>query len=268
MSTPYEFEGLDSDLELGDTFEFEETETEGEFGRRRRPPAVRGRAPPRSLRKYARPRMLGPRLRPRVKPHPQFPVRSPFPVILPTWGSWLAQPPFATQGAAEPFARSQAGPPAAGTSYDEPPADEPSYDGVAAAEPGAMDDQQPDGSRADTAQPAATSPGGDGPQEESGRVRWLQTRLNQVLGLRLPVTGVLDPPTRSATRSFQKKHGLQADGAVGRETAWTINEIAVRVGRTASRDVPARPCGCSGASNKRRCSCRKCQQCSSRRDRF
>ena len=37
MSTPYEFEGLDSDLELGETFEFEETETEGEFGRRRRP---------------------------------------------------------------------------------------------------------------------------------------------------------------------------------------------------------------------------------------
>ena len=259
MSTPYEFEGLDSDLELGETFEFDETETEGEFGRRR-PRVVRGRAPPRLLRRYARPQKLRPRPRPRVRPHPRFSVRPRFPAILPTWGSWLAQPPFATQGTAGPFAQSRGGAPAAGASYDGPSADEPSYDGMAGGEPDAIDDQpQPNGSPDDTAQPADTPPGGDAPQEELRRVRWLQNRLNQVLGLRLPVTGVLDPPTRSATRSFQKRHGLQADGAVGHETAWTINEIAARVGRTASPDVPARPCGCSGASNQRRCSCRQCK---------
>jgi hypothetical protein len=278
MSTPYEFEVLDSDVELGDTFEFEEAETEwnGESGRWRRPVrwsgrprAVRRRAPPRSFRRSPRAPMSRPRPRLTVRPRPRFPTRSLFPVILPSWGGWLAQPPFAAQGAAEPSAWSQAGPPAAGPSYDGPPADGPSYGGAAAAEPAAMDDQQqPDGSPADTAQPADTAPGGDEPQEESARVRWLQTRLNQVLGLKLPVTGVLDPPTRSATRSFQRKHGLPADGAVSRETAWTINEIAARVGRPASLGVPARPCGCSGASNKRRCSCPQCQQRGSQRNRY
>ena len=98
MSMPYEFEGLDSDVELENTFEFgdPETEWEDEFGRRRRPArwparprAVRRRPP--AFRRFARP-TLRPRpripFRPRPRPRPQFPA------ILPSWGGWMGQPPM------------------------------------------------------------------------------------------------------------------------------------------------------------------------------
>lgn len=38
--------------------------------------------------------------------------------------------------------------------------------------------------------------------------RWLQNSLNQVLGLRLPVNGTMNPAVRSALRSFQFQRGL------------------------------------------------------------
>jgi peptidoglycan hydrolase-like protein with peptidoglycan-binding domain len=43
-------------------------------------------------------------------------------------------------------------------------------------------------------------------------VRWVQSTLDRVLGLRLPIDGVMGPETRSAIRSFQRRHGLTADG--------------------------------------------------------
>src|SRR6516162_11647151 len=46
-------------------------------------------------------------------------------------------------------------------------------------------------------------------------MRWVQSALNDVLGLRLPVNGVADSATRSAIRSFQRREGLPVDGAVG-----------------------------------------------------
>lgn len=49
-------------------------------------------------------------------------------------------------------------------------------------------------------------------------VRWVQSVLNSALGLRLPVTGVMNAPTRSALRSFQQRHGLPADGIAGPDT--------------------------------------------------
>ena len=54
--------------------------------------------------------------------------------------------------------------------------------------------------------PAEPLPGG------SEYMRWVQSALNDVLGLRLPVNGVADPATRSAIRSFQQRNGLPADG--------------------------------------------------------
>jgi hypothetical protein len=61
-------------------------------------------------------------------------------------------------------------------------------------------------------------------------VRWVQSALNRVLGLRLPVDGVMGPETRSAIRSFQKRHGLATDGIVGPDTEEALREAARAVG--------------------------------------
>lgn len=60
-------------------------------------------------------------------------------------------------------------------------------------------------------------------QAEVGRsnpdfIRWVQSGLNRILGLRLTEDGVAGAQTRSAIRSFQSKHGLLADGIVGPRT--------------------------------------------------
>ena len=39
-------------------------------------------------------------------------------------------------------------------------------------------------------------------------VRWVQSSLNQVTGLNLPVNGVMNPATREALRRFQQQQGL------------------------------------------------------------
>jgi peptidoglycan hydrolase-like protein with peptidoglycan-binding domain len=49
-------------------------------------------------------------------------------------------------------------------------------------------------------------------------IRWLQRALNQSLGIHLAEDGSNDAPTRSAIRSFQRRHGLTADGVVGPRT--------------------------------------------------
>lgn len=49
-------------------------------------------------------------------------------------------------------------------------------------------------------------------------VRWAQNCLNQILGLQLPLNGVMGPETRSAVRSFQRQQGLRASGIVGPDT--------------------------------------------------
>lgn len=45
--------------------------------------------------------------------------------------------------------------------------------------------------------------------------RWVQQSLNQLLGLRLAVDGIIGPATRSAVRTFQQRNGLMVDGIVG-----------------------------------------------------
>jgi peptidoglycan hydrolase-like protein with peptidoglycan-binding domain len=49
-------------------------------------------------------------------------------------------------------------------------------------------------------------------------MRWVQTMLNQVLNLQLPVDGISSVQTRSAIRSFQEKNGLPVTGVVGPDT--------------------------------------------------
>jgi N-acetyl-anhydromuramyl-L-alanine amidase AmpD len=52
----------------------------------------------------------------------------------------------------------------------------------------------------------------------SEKIRWVQSTLNRILHLNLPVNGVPDVQTRSAVRSFQRQRGLPADGIVGPPT--------------------------------------------------
>jgi hypothetical protein len=63
----------------------------------------------------------------------------------------------------------------------------------------------------------AAEPFGIEPQG-SEQVRWAQNALNQIMGLDLSVTGVLDVATRSALRNFQRAQGLPASGFVGPDT--------------------------------------------------
>ena len=49
-------------------------------------------------------------------------------------------------------------------------------------------------------------------------VKWAQSALNRVHGLRLPVTGAMTRTTRSALRNFQRRHHLPVSGALEMET--------------------------------------------------
>ncbi|WP_175492045.1 peptidoglycan-binding protein [Nitrosomonas sp. Nm34] len=55
-------------------------------------------------------------------------------------------------------------------------------------------------------------------------VHWVQSSLNQVLGLRLPVTGIMNAAMRSALRRFQQQRGLRANGIAGSETRRALVE--------------------------------------------
>jgi hypothetical protein len=56
-------------------------------------------------------------------------------------------------------------------------------------------------------------------------VRWVQESLNQIENAGLPTDGLLDDTTRNAIRQFQRKHGLVADGVVGRQTESKLEEL-------------------------------------------
>ena len=70
-------------------------------------------------------------------------------------------------------------------------------------------------------------------------MRWVQSALNDVLGLRLPVNGIADSATRSAIRSFQQREGLPTDGTIGPDTERAL--IAARGGASAGASVGAPP---------------------------
>ena len=72
---------------------------------------------------------------------------------------------------------------------------------------------------------ASASQGYQSPQA-SEHTRWVQSSLNRILGLNLPVNGLMDDQTRSAVRDFQTKKGLPADGIVGPPTERAIVEAS------------------------------------------
>ena len=78
-------------------------------------------------------------------------------------------------------------------------------------------------------------------QGASEYVRWVQSALNQIMDLRLPLDGLMGPATRSALRSFQKREGLPVDGIVGPGTRRAL--IAARSGRVPAEDtgLPSEP---------------------------
>ena len=88
----------------------------------------------------------------------------------------------------------------------EPPQDVPPGRDVRRAEPpgGAPTDGQP--------------PPPEPSEAPSEYVRWVQSCLNQVMGLQLTIDGIMNTQTRSAIRSFQERRGLRIDGLVGPET--------------------------------------------------
>jgi len=75
-------------------------------------------------------------------------------------------------------------------------------------------------------EPLIVEPGPQGTEY----VRWVQSSLNQIMQLQLPVNGIMGPETRSAIRSFQERQRLPADGIVGPDTERAI--IAARAGQT------------------------------------
>lgn len=56
-------------------------------------------------------------------------------------------------------------------------------------------------------------------------IRWVQDCLNRILGLWLPLTGVLGRETRSAIRSFQRQQGLAVTCIAGPETKEALNAV-------------------------------------------
>lgn len=80
--------------------------------------------------------------------------------------------------------------------------------------------------------------GGQPTQEGSEYVRWVQNSLNRILGINLPLDGIMSAETRSAIRSFQEKQGLPVDGIVGPPTEKALIEAS-----------KGQPIGLSGAGD-------------------
>jgi peptidoglycan hydrolase-like protein with peptidoglycan-binding domain len=86
-----------------------------------------------------------------------------------------------------------------------------------------------------------TCPAPNCPRHGSEYVRWVQSALNQIMNLRLAVTGVMSSATRSALRSFQEKQGLPVDGIAGPETLEAL--IGAKGGKSPGGEAakPAEP---------------------------
>ena len=56
------------------------------------------------------------------------------------------------------------------------------------------------------------------PTKSPNFTAWLQRSLNQILRVRLPISGIFDSQTRNALRNFQQSRGLIPTGSVNRET--------------------------------------------------
>lgn len=76
-----------------------------------------------------------------------------------------------------------------------------------------------------------------------GYIRWVQQSLNQILGLRLALDGIIGRQTRSAILNFQKRQGLKVDGIVGSRTEQALAAAtgnpppSIRPSRTSLSDL-------------------------------
>jgi outer membrane protein OmpA-like peptidoglycan-associated protein len=70
-------------------------------------------------------------------------------------------------------------------------------------------------------------------------VRWVQSSLNRIVGLRLVVDGIMAPVTRSAIRSFQQRQGLTTDGAVGPQTERALIQAGASPPPRTAHTIPA-----------------------------
>lgn len=94
-----------------------------------------------------------------------------------------------------------------------------------------------DGNSSGSAAPPPTSD--NTPRQGSEHVRWVQTSLNTILNLNLPVDGVMTVETRSAIRSFQKRENLPVTGIVGPDTEQALLKAARGTTSSASADSNA-----------------------------
>ncbi|MBK8903634.1 MAG: DUF2272 domain-containing protein [Anaerolineaceae bacterium] len=65
---------------------------------------------------------------------------------------------------------------------------------------------------------AMPAPSTEPVEQGSEFIRWVQSTLNYVMKLNLPVDGIMGSETRSAIRSFQERNGLFVDGIIGPDT--------------------------------------------------
>lgn len=68
-----------------------------------------------------------------------------------------------------------------------------------------------------------------GRRPSSQKVRIIQQGLNDLRGLRLALSGIVDMPTRSALRRYQQQQGLTPHGRVNYETELALANDLVNV---------------------------------------
>ena len=74
-------------------------------------------------------------------------------------------------------------------------------------------------------------------------VRWVQSALNRIEGLALPVDGVMSAATRSALRGFQGRNNLPADGIAGPDTEQVLRDAGRPADAGAARSEPGQDAG-------------------------
>ncbi|MCB0174084.1 MAG: peptidoglycan-binding protein [Anaerolineae bacterium] len=75
------------------------------------------------------------------------------------------------------------------------------------------------------------------PAPGSEYIRWVQSSLNQVMNLHLPVDGIVGVQTRSAIRDFQRREGLTVDGIAGPDTKDALTAARRRLSGQPSSDT-------------------------------
>lgn len=74
-------------------------------------------------------------------------------------------------------------------------------------------------------------------------VRWVQSALNRIEGLALPVDGVMSAATRSALRAFQGRNNLPGDGIAGPDTEQVLRDARRPADASAAPSEPGQDAG-------------------------